>query len=224
MAAHLLEAAEADIEFADGVFRVAGTDRGDGIEELAPAQLCAGALPMGAGPWPLRPADEPSRRRHLPQRLPHLRGGGRPGDRGDVTLVLRRRRRRRHGHQSAAGQGADPWRHRPGRRPGLRARRCVYDRRRTDPDRKLHGLRHAARRRPSAPCGDRATRCRPATNPLGAKGAGEAGTVGALPALLGAVVDALRPLGVTHLDMPATPERVWAAIREAQADEVNAAS
>jgi carbon-monoxide dehydrogenase large subunit len=52
-----------------------------------------------------------------------------------------------------------------------------------------------------------------ATNPLGVKGAGEAGTVGALPAVLGAVVDALRPLGVTHLDLPATPGRVWAAIR-----------
>jgi carbon-monoxide dehydrogenase large subunit len=52
-----------------------------------------------------------------------------------------------------------------------------------------------------------------ATNPLGVKGAGEAGTVGALPAVLGAVVDALRPLGVTHLDLPATPARVWAAIR-----------
>jgi carbon-monoxide dehydrogenase large subunit len=53
------------------------------------------------------------------------------------------------------------------------------------------------------------------TNPLGVKGAGEAGTVGALPALVGAVVDALRPHGVTHLDMPLTPERVWAALRAA---------
>jgi carbon-monoxide dehydrogenase large subunit len=53
------------------------------------------------------------------------------------------------------------------------------------------------------------------TNPLGVKGAGEAGTVGALPAVLGAVVDALRPLGVRHLDLPATPERVWAAIHRA---------
>jgi carbon-monoxide dehydrogenase large subunit len=53
-----------------------------------------------------------------------------------------------------------------------------------------------------------------ATNPLGVKGAGEAGTVGALPAVLGAVVDALRPLGVRHIEMPATPERVWAAIRD----------
>ncbi|HXA94401.1 MAG TPA: xanthine dehydrogenase family protein molybdopterin-binding subunit [Candidatus Dormibacteraeota bacterium] len=50
-------------------------------------------------------------------------------------------------------------------------------------------------------------------NPLGAKGVGEAGTVGALPALLNAVNDALAPLGVRHLDMPATPERVWQAMR-----------
>jgi carbon-monoxide dehydrogenase large subunit len=52
-------------------------------------------------------------------------------------------------------------------------------------------------------------------NPLGAKGVGEAGTVGALPALLNAVNDALAPLGVRHLDMPVTPARVWRAIREA---------
>ena len=54
-------------------------------------------------------------------------------------------------------------------------------------------------------------------NPLGAKGVGEAGTVGALPALLNAVNDALAPLGARHLDMPLTPERVWRAIREAKA-------
>jgi len=52
-------------------------------------------------------------------------------------------------------------------------------------------------------------------NPLGAKGVGEAGTVGALPALVNAVNDALAPLGVRHLDMPMTPERVWRAIRDA---------
>ena len=54
-------------------------------------------------------------------------------------------------------------------------------------------------------------------NPLGAKGVGEAGTVGALPALVNAVNDALAPLGVRHLDMPMTPERVWRAIQEATA-------
>ena len=51
------------------------------------------------------------------------------------------------------------------------------------------------------------------TNPLGVKGCGEAGTVGAAPAITNAVVDALAPMGLRHLDMPHTPERVWQAIR-----------
>ncbi|MGZ4154486.1 MAG: xanthine dehydrogenase family protein molybdopterin-binding subunit, partial [Actinomycetota bacterium] len=51
-------------------------------------------------------------------------------------------------------------------------------------------------------------------NPLGAKGIGEAGTVGSTPAVQNAVVDALAHLGVRHVDMPATPERVWRAIRD----------
>ncbi len=54
-------------------------------------------------------------------------------------------------------------------------------------------------------------------NPVGVKGAGEAGAVGALPAMMNAVVDALAPLGVEHVRMPATPERIWRAIREAGA-------
>jgi carbon-monoxide dehydrogenase large subunit len=54
-------------------------------------------------------------------------------------------------------------------------------------------------------------------NPLGVKGIGEAGTIGATPAVQNAVVDALAPLGVRHVDMPATPERVWTAINEARA-------
>ncbi|WP_431284452.1 xanthine dehydrogenase family protein molybdopterin-binding subunit [Humitalea sp. 24SJ18S-53] len=54
------------------------------------------------------------------------------------------------------------------------------------------------------------------TNPIGAKGCGEAGCAGALPAVMNALVDALRPLGIAHIDMPATPERVWRAIAEAK--------
>ena len=53
------------------------------------------------------------------------------------------------------------------------------------------------------------------TNPLGVKGAGEAGTVGALPAVTSAIVDALAPLGIDRIDMPASPETVWRAIRDA---------
>jgi carbon-monoxide dehydrogenase large subunit len=52
-------------------------------------------------------------------------------------------------------------------------------------------------------------------NPLGAKGAGEAGTVGALPVVMNAILDALAPLGVKDLQMPATPARVWQAIEQA---------
>ncbi len=55
------------------------------------------------------------------------------------------------------------------------------------------------------------------TNPLGVKGAGEAGAVGSPPAIMNAIVDALSEAGVTHLDMPATPERVWKALAVAQA-------
>jgi carbon-monoxide dehydrogenase large subunit len=53
------------------------------------------------------------------------------------------------------------------------------------------------------------------TNPLGVKGAGEAGCVGAMPAVANALVDALSHLGVKHIEMPATPERVWRTIRQA---------
>ncbi|MCB1496759.1 MAG: xanthine dehydrogenase family protein molybdopterin-binding subunit [Bauldia sp.] len=56
------------------------------------------------------------------------------------------------------------------------------------------------------------------TNAFGIKGAGEAGSIGSCPAVMNAVVDALnRGCGITHIDMPATPERVWAAIQDAQA-------
>ena len=51
------------------------------------------------------------------------------------------------------------------------------------------------------------------TNPLGAKGVGEGGTVASTPTVMNAILDALAPLGVTDLPMPATPERIWRAIR-----------
>ncbi len=54
------------------------------------------------------------------------------------------------------------------------------------------------------------------TNPLGVKGAGEAGAVGSPPAVINAIVDALVPAGVMHIDMPATPERIWRAVTEAR--------
>jgi aerobic carbon-monoxide dehydrogenase large subunit len=53
-------------------------------------------------------------------------------------------------------------------------------------------------------------------NPLGAKGIGESGTIGSTPAVQNAVVDALAPFGIRHLDMPATSERVWRALHDAK--------
>jgi carbon-monoxide dehydrogenase large subunit len=53
-------------------------------------------------------------------------------------------------------------------------------------------------------------------NPLGVKGVGEAGTIGCSPALVNSVVDALRPLGVKHVDMPMTPQRIWNLIQAAE--------
>jgi len=55
-------------------------------------------------------------------------------------------------------------------------------------------------------------------NPLGAKGIGEAGTIGSTPAVQNAIVDAVAHLGVRHIDMPASPQRVWAALRAASAE------
>ena len=56
-------------------------------------------------------------------------------------------------------------------------------------------------------------------NPLGVKGAGETGTIASTPAVVNAVMDALAPLGIRHVDMPLTPERVWRAMQQAKAQE-----
>ena len=57
------------------------------------------------------------------------------------------------------------------------------------------------------------------TNPLGVKGCGEVGAIGSPPAVINAIIDALKPLGVTHIDMPATPQRVWQTIQGASANQ-----
>jgi carbon-monoxide dehydrogenase large subunit len=66
---------------------------------------------------------------------------------------------------------------------------------------------------PPMKVGNHVTHC--THNPIGAKGVGEVGSIGVTPAVINAVLDALAPLGVTHIDMPATPHRVWQAIQQA---------
>ena len=68
---------------------------------------------------------------------------------------------------------------------------------------------------PRFECGFNNVPCQ--TNALGIKGAGEAGSVGAPPAVINALIDALAPLGVKTIDMPATPKRVWETIRAVKA-------
>jgi len=53
-------------------------------------------------------------------------------------------------------------------------------------------------------------------NPLGVKGVGEAGTIGSTPCVVNAVLDALRPFGITQLDMPLRPEKIWRAMKAAK--------
>jgi carbon-monoxide dehydrogenase large subunit len=60
------------------------------------------------------------------------------------------------------------------------------------------------------------------TNPIGAKGCGEAGTSGGLPAVANAVIDALSEFGIRHLEMPMTPSRIWHAIQDAKAKQPKA--
>ena len=90
---------------------------------------------------------------------------------------------------------------------------CVYDRRRPAADRLVHGLRHAARRRFAALRHGAISEVPSTTHPLGFRGGGEGGITPALGVIVNAVVDALAEFGVTHIDMPCTPERVWRAIR-----------
>ena len=92
---------------------------------------------------------------------------------------------------------------------------CVYDR---DSGQLLTGsmMDYALPRADDVPSFQVGTKVTPCThNPLGAKGCGEAGAIGAPAAMMNAVMDALAPVGVTHLDMPASPYRVWNAIRAA---------
>ena len=128
IAAHLLEAAEADIEFKDGEFTVEGTDRAKtlrrgGVRGLRAAQLPARQARAGpGGDGVLR-----SRQLHLPGRLLHLRGRGRSGHRRGQDRPLHRGRRLRQGHQPDDRRGPGARRPRPGHRPGadrgLRLRR-----------------------------------------------------------------------------------------------------
>lgn len=213
IASHLMEAAEEDIEFADGRFRVAGTDRAIGIEELARRSYVPGALPMGeelglSALLVTRPGDAtfPNGCHVCEVEVDPETGQWAllnyvvVDDVGTVINPLLLKGQIHGGIAQGLGQILGEDVRYDGAGQILTASFADYPMPR------------------AADFCDMVVKSNPvptATNPLGVKGAGEAGTVGALPAVLGAIVDALRPLGVRHLEMPATPERVWRAIRGA---------
>jgi carbon-monoxide dehydrogenase large subunit len=202
LAADALEAAAGDIEFADGAYRIAGTDRvieltalaGGGALDTTTGLAATRAFPSGAHVAEVEVDPETG--------MTEVVSYTAIDDCGVVmnpTLL--------HG-QILGGlfQGLGQ----------VLGELCVYD---SDGQLVTGSFMDYA-----MPRADMLTRfsigdsCVPSpNNPLGVKGAGEAGTTGALPAAMNAVLDALRPAGVTHLDMPASARRVWRALKEARA-------
>jgi carbon-monoxide dehydrogenase large subunit len=215
IAAHLFEAAEADVEFANGAFSIAGTDRRLGIEEVARAAFNPAQQPPGIEPGFAESGHFTPPQPTFPNGchacevevepetgLIHIVRYVVVDDFGTVVNPLLLRGQVQGGVAQGVGQAM--------------LENCVFD---TDTGQLLTGTltdycMPRAEDLPAIEFAYNVVPCR--TNPLGIKGAGEAGAIGAPPALVNAVVDALSPLGIDHLDMPLTPERVWRAIRAAK--------
>jgi carbon-monoxide dehydrogenase large subunit len=209
----VLEAAAADIEFRAGRFVIAGTDRAIGIMELA-ARIRDGLELPSELPQTLDVADTYD---GPPSAFPngcHIAEVEVDPDTG-VTEVVK------YTFVNDFGVVINPLlvdgQAHGGIVQGIGQALCestVYD----ADGQLLTGsyMDYAMPRAEDAPLFRHASHPVPATtNPLGAKGCGEAGCAGALPSVMNALVDALAEYGIRHIDMPATPERVWRAIREA---------
>ncbi|MBV9859598.1 MAG: xanthine dehydrogenase family protein molybdopterin-binding subunit [Alphaproteobacteria bacterium] len=215
IAAHLLEAADADIEFAvgdeGGRFAVAGTDRHIAIAEVAKASFQVGKLPPGieGGLYEtgtFSPADTTYPNGchvceiEIDPETGHLDilNYVVVDDVGTVVNPLGLKGQIHGGVMQGLGQAI--------------MERVAYD---PDSGQMLSGsfMDYAMPRADTLPAITIVSNPVPTKlNPLGAKGAGEAGTVGALPALVNAVMNALAPAGVREFDMPASPDRIWRAI------------
>jgi aerobic carbon-monoxide dehydrogenase large subunit len=216
IAAHLLEAAETDIEFKDGKFSVAGTDRSKTFAEIALTAYVPHNYPLATLEPGLNETAFYDPTNFTYPAGTHICEVEIDPDTGVVevaaftacddfgTIV---------NPMIVAGQVHG------GVAQGLGQallEHCVYDR---DSGQLLTGsmMDYALPRADDLPSFTVDTKVTPCThNPLGAKGCGEAGAIGAPAAMMNAVMDALSGVGVTHLDMPASPQRVWSAIRQAR--------
>jgi carbon-monoxide dehydrogenase large subunit len=213
-ASHVLEATAADIEFERGRFSIAGTDRGIGIMDLAAQLRTVPSLPEGV------PASLDVQHIHeaAPSAFPngcHVAEVEVDAETGVVQVV-------RYGMVNDFGVVINPMLVEGQAHGGIvqGIGQALMESVAYDEDGQLvtgsfmdYALPHAG----DAPDFQFLSHPVPArTNVLGVKGCGEAGCAGALPAVMNALMDALRGVGVRHVDMPATPQRVWAAIRAAQ--------
>ena len=214
IAAHMLEAAADDIEFRDGRFAIAGTDRDIGLGDVAraafqPARLPADIEPglIETGTYRSQVASYPNGCHVCEVEIDRETGGTRilryvvVDDFGTVINPLLVKGQVHGGVAQGAGQAL--------------MEQMVFD---PDSGQMLAGSLMDY----TMPRGDdfcsfevESNPVPTPANPLGVKGAGEAGTVGALPAVISAIGNALRPLGIDEIEMPATPERLWKAIRSA---------
>lgn len=214
IAAHLLEAADEDIAFADGVFTVQGTDREITLIEVAKASYQAAKMPreleigLSESAIILPPGPTYPNGCHVAEVEIDPETGTTELIRytvvDDVGVALNPMMVKGQVHGGVV-QGAGQ----------ALLEEIVYD---PDSGQLLTGsfMDYAMPRADNFPSFDVIEHNVPSkNNPMGLKGAGEAGTVGALPSVMNAVCDALRPLGIRHIDMPATPERVWQAIQNA---------
>ncbi len=213
IAAHLLEAGEGDIAFAEGCFVVTGTDRAVALTEVAKAAFRHDRLPPGVEPGfyetgTFSPASEtfPNSCHVCEVEVDPESGAAEligywvVDDVGTVINPLTLEGQIQGGVAQGIGQ--------------VLMEQVVYDR---QSGQLLSGslMDYALPRADSISAIEVNGNPVPTKlNPLGAKGAGEAGTVGALPAGMNAILDALSAVGVQQLDMPATSERIWRAIRE----------
>jgi carbon-monoxide dehydrogenase large subunit len=215
IAAHIFEAAEADVEFASGSFAVAGTDRRLSLKEVARAAFQPGRTPKGMEPGLFETGVYDPAVQTFPcgahvceieidpetGKIEILRYVA-VDDVGVVINALTLHGQVHGGVVQGVGQAM--------------GESIVYDP--TSGQLVSGSFMDYAMPRADDICAIE-VEDNPApttTNPLGAKGAGEAGTVGALPAVMSAALDALAPLGVKHIEMPLTPERVWRVIRDAR--------
>ncbi len=216
IAAHLLEAGEADVTFTDGRFSIAGTDRGVDIKEVARMSFVQGKLPPGMEPGLFENGTFSSEAETFPNSC-HVCEVEIDPDTGVVTLA-------NYAVVDDVGTVINPLTLKGQVHGGLvqgisqiLMEELVYD---PESGQLITGsFMDYAMPRASDMCffevGSNPVPTR--RNPLGVKGAGEAGTVGALAAVMNAVLDALKHLRITEMAMPATSERIWRAIREARA-------